>query len=243
MTEIKQRPPGLPGEGQGEIPRLEQGVFDELLARIEGGTYAKGARLPTEHALSGEFGVSRPVVRNALSRLRASGLIVSRRGAGSFVADDSPAGPPGYTHLRSIQDIAAYWQFRALVESEAAALAADRRSDADVEQMMAIHQALGEAMAKGASTVDLNRELHMKIASMAGNPFFGDTLRLLTPQMDFVGKFMRSLNRETYQRGKERMHEEHAAFCDAIARRDPQAAAAAMRRHLETSQRRVFTGE
>lgn len=68
---------------------LSDAVFDRIQRAIKSGAYAVDERLPTEHALAAEFQVSRPVVRDALQRLRDQGLIYSRRGAGSFVREQA----------------------------------------------------------------------------------------------------------------------------------------------------------
>lgn len=193
--------------------------------------------------LAEEFGVSRPVVRAALARLRDNGLIVSRRGAGSFVDNGKYQGITGFTPLRSIDDIASYWNFRKLVESEAAATAATRRDEAQLAQLHQIQADLGTAIRNETSTVDLNTRLHVIIAETAGNHFFVDTIKLLIPHMDFVGKLLRDLSSETYLRGKHVMHHEHQRIVDAIAAGDAEGARKAMNRHIESSERRVFKGQ
>ncbi|MGJ8584931.1 MAG: FadR/GntR family transcriptional regulator [Marinosulfonomonas sp.] len=222
--------------------RLEYSVYDELHRRISAEIYELGHRLPTENELSSEFQVSRPVIRAALARLRDDGLIVSRRGAGSFVARDAASEEHGFTPLRSINDISAYWDFRALIESEACAKAAERSTKADIDRLRAIHAEILKAIEKQESTVDLNTQLHVAISEIAQNHFFDDTIRLLTPHMEFVAKFLRSLSRETYQRNKYKMHDEHEAIINAIEARDQDAARHAMVSHINTSQRRIFKG-
>jgi len=73
------------GSGRPGPTPLVQRVYQGLLAQISAGDYEPEQRLPGEHELAEQFLVSRPVVRDALSRLRDEGLIYSRRGAGSFV--------------------------------------------------------------------------------------------------------------------------------------------------------------
>lgn len=222
--------------------RLEYSVYDELHRRISSEIYELGRQLPTENELSAEFHVSRPVVRAALARLRDDGLIVSRRGAGSFVARGTTDDEHGFTPLRSINDISAYWDFRALIESEACAKAAERSNKADIDRLRLIHNEILQAIEKQESTVDLNTQLHVAISEIAQNHFFDDTIRLLTPHMEFVAKFLRSLSRETYQRNKFKMHDEHEAIIAAIEARDQDAARLAMVAHINTSQRRIFKG-
>jgi DNA-binding FadR family transcriptional regulator len=222
--------------------RLESGVYRELLSRIQTGVYPMGNKLPAEMELASEFGVSRPVVRTALARLREDGLIISRRGAGSFVDNGKYQEISGFTPLRSIDDIATYWSFRKLVEAEAAATAALQRSEADIDLLNAVQSDLAKAIDSGASTVDLNTKLHIVIAETSNNHFYVDTIKLLIPHMDFVGKLLRSLSSETYQLGKHAMHQEHQAIVDAIIAGDAEAARKAAIAHIETSERRVFKG-
>lgn len=232
----------LDDHGAPENTRLEYIVYRQLLERIHTGIYALGHKLPTENELAEEFKVSRPVIRSALARLRDDSLIVSRRGAGSYVDNGKYRNTQGFTPLRSIEDISAYWAFRSLIESQAASLAATLRSEKQMKQLRQVHEELGQAIAREISTVELNTQLHLVIGEMAGNHFFNDTLKLLTPHMDFVGNFLRSFSNETYRRNKGTMHNEHAAIVDAIGAQDADAARTAMIVHIETSERRVFKG-
>ena len=91
------------GDGRSRQTPLVHRVYQRLLAQISGGEYQIDQRLPGEHELAAQFLVSRPVVREALSRLREEGLIYSRRGAGSFVRmapEESPA--LGYAPVETI---------------------------------------------------------------------------------------------------------------------------------------------
>ena len=84
-------------------------VYKTLLDRIYSGQYGRYARLPTERELTGEFAVSRPVVRNALARLRDNGLIRSVQGSGSIVLYEHPRGngaSPGHVSIGDFQKCA-----------------------------------------------------------------------------------------------------------------------------------------
>lgn len=239
-----QNPNNVPPDVSGPVAeRLEYAVYQELFKRISDEAYSVGERLPTENELAQEFKVSRPVIRTALARLRDDGLVVSRRGAGSFVSRSQPRDHQGFTPLRSIDDISAYWDFRSLIESEACAKAALIAKPNQVEQLWGWHSRIETAIKSQTSTVKLNTEMHTFIAEIAENHFFKDTIRLLTPHMDFVGRFLRSLSDETYQRNKFNMHDEHERIIQAIADKDPEAARSAMIAHINTSQRRIFKGD
>ena len=118
-----------------EPDRLESQIYKQLFDKIRFGKYGLGQKLPSENVLCEEHGVSRPVVRAALSKLRDSGLIVSRRGAGSFVTRGSPAEQSGFGSLNSIDDIACYFHFRRTIEGNCAEMAARRASQSDVKRL------------------------------------------------------------------------------------------------------------
>lgn len=95
---------GTPDEAQGPLYRR---LLHVLKQEIVAGVYPVGSQLPTEEALCQRFSVSRHTVREALRQLRADGLVVSRRGAGTTVA--RPGSPPRYVHgVNSIEELVVY---------------------------------------------------------------------------------------------------------------------------------------
>ena len=92
----------MPGEGPKTIKfptvtplrpvKLGDRVYEQILAQIVGGHYAEGARLPSETQLATAFSVSRPIVRDALARLNADGIILSRHGSGSYRSEERRVG-------------------------------------------------------------------------------------------------------------------------------------------------------
>ncbi|WP_034854783.1 FadR/GntR family transcriptional regulator, partial [Sinorhizobium sojae] len=101
-------------------------VFERMHRAIKSGAYQSDERLPTEHDLAAEFEVSRPVIREALRRLREQGLIYSRRGAGSFVRVLGMKEPLGFGQLENVADLLNCYEFRLTLEPAAAAAAAAR---------------------------------------------------------------------------------------------------------------------
>lgn len=236
----------LPEALRSETPHpaaslLETQVYQELLSRIHDGTYALGDRLPPEHDLAAGFGVSRPVVRAALARLRESGLITSRRGAGSFVASGETAAATGFSAFAGIDQIAAYFEFRRTVECDAARLAALRAPER-ADELAAVQDSLRMAIETGAPTSDFDLRFHTLLAEMSGNVFLLESLRMLRPHGHFIGNFVRSLSPAGYQDAKRRMNREHDEIIAAVAAGDGPRAARAMRNHIEASERRVFKG-
>lgn len=223
--------------------RLEERVFADLVGRIRGGALSHGDKLPTEAELAADFGVSRPVVRSALAMLRDEGLLVSRQGSGSFVNLGVPDGTSSFAPLRGIDDISSVYRFRLLMECEGAALAAERATKADVEALVDLTARMETLAKAGAETVDADFRFHLAVANLSDNRFIAEGLEMLRPHVLFIARFVRTLGPQRYEFGKKKMNGEHSAIIDALAARDPKAARAAMRTHIERSQRRVFKGD
>lgn len=223
--------------------RLEDEVYARLLSAIHSGDFVLGQKLPTEHVLAQQFGVSRPVVRNALSRLRDHGLIVSRRGAGSFVTSGTAGDGHGYRPLQSVEDIAHYFRFRRMIEGEAAALAAPRVRPRDIAELRRCIDDMATLIESGTATIEPDLKFHTMIANLSGNRFLVEAIAMLRPQMVFIGKFVRSLASTGYTHGKRQMGSEHEAIVAALETGDADASREAMTRHIDASQNRVFKGE
>jgi DNA-binding FadR family transcriptional regulator len=198
---------------------LAHSVVDGIDARIRRAELQPGDRLPTESAIMAEYGVSRSVVREAISRLQAAGLVETRHGIGTFVLEPPLPG----TAL-------AILELRMGMETEAAALAAMRRSEA---QLAALREALDDmlqAQQAGESTVEADVRFHRILAESSANRYF----------VDLQGQLGRVLGaRERPPGSFERMHHEHEDIVEAIARQDADAARAAMRTHLSNSGERM----
>ncbi len=215
-----------------------------LSERIRRGRLAPGHKLPTEAAVMAEFGVSRTVVREAISRLQAAGLVDTRHGVGTFVA--GPGDPAaqrafriGPEQLATLQDVVAVLELRIGVETEAAGLAAQRRTD---ENLRAMRQSLAEfaaAVEAGSDAVTADFGLHHEIAKATQNSHFAELLGTLgvriIPRARLDPALALSPERLAYLK---RVHGEHESIVDAIAARDPDAARAAMRTHLANSRER-----
>src|SRR5262245_27741878 len=115
---------------------LAQRLVGAWAEEIRGGTLRPGQRLPTEAEAVQRFGVSRTVVREALSRLQAAGLVETRHGVGTFVAAKREAGlRADAAEIATVVDLLAMLELRIGIESEAAALAARRRTPQQIQAM------------------------------------------------------------------------------------------------------------
>lgn len=221
---------------------LAQELVAELSEKIRSGEIKRGDKLPTESAIMEEQGVSRTVVREALSRLQASGLVETRHGIGTFVLDTpSPSGfridPATVVTLR---DVVAILELRIGLEVESAGLAAQRRSD---EQLAAMRQAL-DALSYSAShsgdAVVSDFQFHLLIAEATGNRYFTDIMSHLgTSIIPRTRLNSAKIAQDDQQHYLARLSREHEQIFEAVARKDSDAARAAMRLHLTNSRERL----
>ena len=216
--------------------------MNDLSAKIRRGLYLPGEKLPTEPEVMAEQGVSRTVVREAMSRLQAAGLVETRHGVGTFVLEPPlPAAPADVlaTNL-TISDVLAMLELRISVETEAAGLAALRRSEEQLALMRRALDDFDESASKGESSVDADFKFHLQIAQATGNKYFEDFYRRLgvttipRTRLD-ISKFLP----EPTQTYMVRINLEHRNILDAIAQKDPNTASAGMRMHLSSSYKRL----
>ena len=216
-------------------------LVQSLSERIRSGEIAEGQRLPTEAALMDEQGVSRTVVREALSQLQAAGLVETRHGIGTFVLEGAGAAPMRIRprRLATLQDVVALLELRLGVETEAASLAAQRRSERNLAAMRAELDALAAAVAAGEDGAAADFRFHREIARATQNAHFAQLLGTLGPRVIPRAR-LRSRSPAAGDRGDYllRVHAEHEGIYDAIQRQDPEAARAAMRTHLSNSRER-----
>lgn len=217
-------------------------MVDRLTVMIRDGHMVRGDKLPTEGALAQGHGVSRTVVREALSRLQAAGLVETHQGRGSFVLAKPKTGnfKVDAAGLRSLDDLLEMLDFRMGVETEAAALAAVRRTKtalAHIQEKLAEFET-GQALPNSAVEADFN--FHLSIAKASQNRHFQDLLTSLGPTMIAMPRSRLAADDEhaaVAQLGI--VAAEHANIVLAIERQDPEAARAALRVHLSNSKARL----
>lgn len=224
---------------------LADKVYEQLFGWISNGQYARQSKLPSENELARSFEVSRPVIRDALKRLRDDGVIYSRQGAGSFVLRHEPeeaveAGPM-FSPAQTIADIQRCFEFRETIESKTAALAAQRRNAAIVDELQAVLARLERATADNVHRDDIDFEFHLLIAKAANNQYFSSVLFALRDQIA-VGMKLHGMALLKPNERLEQSTEEHAAIFEAIRAGDPEAASEAMRTHVRSSRDRLFGG-
>ena len=233
--------PNTAPAGRKKHRNLAQGVVEDINDRIRQSLLKPGDKLPTESAIMEQYGVSRTVVREAISHLQASGAVQTRHGIGTFVLE-RPAGGLGIDtdSIVTVRDVLAILELRISMETEAAWLAASRRSDEQAAELGEALADMGRALASGTTSVEADVRFHRLVAEATGNRYFvemlgqlGNTLipraRLNTPGLEpeRPGDYLERVNRE------------HEDIYNAILRQDPEAARAAMRTHLSNSRERL----
>ena len=222
---------------------LADKVTESLTSRIMAKDFAD-SQLPSEQAMAEGFGVSRTVIREAVSRLKAEGLIDTRQGRGAFVRNDR-LDVPFRIDLNSkdlLGSLLHIIELRRGLDAEIAYLAATRRKR---DQMFAIRRALGEiekASKAGRDAAAEDLAFHLSIARATGNPLFLELLTFLN-QFLYIGIRVTRANEDKRVEFSEQTRVEHMAIADAIERQDPDAAATAAKIHMINAAVRIKSAD
>ncbi|MFZ4452745.1 FadR/GntR family transcriptional regulator [Salibacterium aidingense] len=216
-------------------------IFDYIKEMMKSENMQPGDRLPTESRLTEMFGVSRTPVREALSILEASGLIVSKQGGGSVVQSIPAGSLLEETPFEFIDpaEIVHVFETRLIVESGAARLAAERRS---MEDLQNIERALGSVSASQRQDQighDEDIAFHREIAKASHNSVLIQTMENISTLHRKAIKFL-LMNYMTDAGKRPQLLEEHDRIFDAIKNQEPSAAENAMNEHL-TNAKEHFT--
>lgn len=207
-------------------------VASSLEAMILSGELAPGDRLPSEREISARMSVSRSVVREALRRLASLGLVRSLHGSGTRVeAPNSQLVTTGYQQLlqRRSFHLEHLAEVRLPLETAIAALAAQRRTDADLARMEQAQKVLANPRRSLDVHVKADVDFHAALAEATGNALFGT---LLAPIQQLL---MESRRRTLGMHGAALAHGHHARIFDAVRAGNADAAAQAMREHIEVN--------
>ncbi len=222
--------------------RLHSHVVDALVPMIASGELPAGSLLPTEPEMSARFGVSRSVVREALRVLDAKGLIEVRHGSGTRVTPPDrwdpldpqvlrrlPLGGPAARVLRDLLET------RAIVECEAAALAAERADDDDCAALEAALATMRAALDDPPRFVTGDSAFHLTLLRAARNC----VLERITQPLHALLSYAQQLT-DAIPGVLGRALAQHEAIADAVRRRDAAGAREAMRTHLTQTQRDII---
>lgn len=225
--------------------KLANQIHEQILDWIISGELKVGDKLPSENELCNSFQVSRPIVREAILNLQADKFVQTKKGIGTFVLH-SPL--KDLSRFASAQDIATVLQsheVRIALEAEAAALAAIRRTSAQLEYIKEAQQSMKEDFSAANLSVQSDYEFHMGIAHATNNEIFVQLLENLHFGLKKTMAITQGLSRESIknQTDPDRNNlvlEEHQRIIDAIEIQDQEAARFAMRYHITKVKQRLI---
>jgi DNA-binding FadR family transcriptional regulator len=211
-----------------------------LRQRIDSGEWNDSRRLPNERDLAAEYSVARNTLRSAIDKIAADGAVVRQVGRGTFLRRDAKD-----DFLNIIQKLSGVspidmMAVRRIIEPRAAALAATNASAGDLNEIAAIHSASVEAH-EMETFERWDAELHQKIFAATRNELLNhlhEMLRMIRGQDLWLAIKRRSFSAER----RSAYCQEHGAITAALLKRDAEAAASAMRAHLDTVSRNLFAG-
>jgi len=221
--------------------RIYEEVVSQIHELIRDGKFKAGDQLPSERELSETFKVSRTSVREALRALETQGLIVSRTGAGNFVAElpiESLVAPLAAMLIEEKHALADIFEMRKLIEPHIASLAAERATKRDIERMKKILDKQREAVSRGETGVEADAELHFAIGRATQNQALE---KLVSGLMDILSH-SREESLQTKDRRKASI-ESHRKIISAIEDHDRKKAREAMLYHIEQVEENVLSAK
>lgn len=228
--------------GRAKRNTLTEKISVAIREKIISGEFEVGEKLPREKDLVADFAVSRTVVREALAKLSADGLIEIRHGVGVFAldpaqrSDRTPFLAENFTKISAVLDL---FELRRGIEIEAAGLAALRRSPAQDARIREAYRSFKMALDQGEVAASNDLELHRAIAEATNNRFYTEFLDFLTDQA--IGRTVKGgYGGDEAQKLDKTNHlkDEHREIVEAIGVQDAERAREAMRTHLMNSEKR-----
>lgn len=226
----------------GNGTRYSDIIYEKIVGMIADGRFPVNERLPSEPNLALILGASRPVVREALERLRNDQVVVSRKGSGSYVIQRPDQSVLQQVPVGSLADVQRFFEFRAGLEAEAAALAARNWQPSDKVRIMAALKALERCLGNGELGADEDRELHDAIAAATGNQYHVTVREWFKPHFAIGHSVTRSLSLKRTPLHVRHVQDEHQAIVEAVLSHREAAAHEAMKTHILNARARMFQG-
>lgn len=247
------RPSGSPeiltlaaaGLGPVRPERFAERVYETLFHAIVEGRIAVGSKLPAENDLATLFDVSRPVVRQALDRLREDRMVESVRGSGTYVREKPGLAAPadagvGVEPETRIGHIMNGLELRLVIEPECAYMAALRRNAEDLDKMERLLEGFEQANAVGGIAHHFDFAFHEAIATATANMRFVQVMKTLEYDVSHAVNMLRHLMHiPPWKRSQDAM-DEHRKIFELIRAQDAEGARRAMRGHIENARTRMF---
>ncbi|MET9230335.1 FadR/GntR family transcriptional regulator [Lentzea sp. NPDC003310] len=209
--------------------RLYEQVLERLRAHVAEAGLKAGDRLPAERDLAASLGVSRASVKQAIVVLEVQGLVEARHGGGTYLVRDTLDVEPVEQLVERRKRLPEVLEAREALETKLAELAAERRTDAELETIRAALDYMRDEIAEGTNGVEGDRRFHAAVTAAAHSSLLADFMKTIAQQIT------ESRTESLRQPGRpSRSLAQHTAIYEAIAAGDPKKAAAAMRKHVRT---------
>jgi GntR family transcriptional repressor for pyruvate dehydrogenase complex len=217
--------------------KVYEQVIDQIQRMIANGVLKRGDKLPSERQLAEELKVSRTSVREALRALQIIGLVEVKQGDGNFIKESFDfclIQPLSVMFMLQQSKPADIVELRKVIEVETATLAAQRITDEEAEELRLLVARLKEYSLNDdeKNSVKADKELHYKIAQLSKNFLLLNILNVISVLMDTFIEDARGMILTKYE-NKDVLIAQHENIYKALAARDPEAAANAMRAHIE----------
>ncbi|MFV0497669.1 MAG: FadR/GntR family transcriptional regulator [Candidatus Fimivivens sp.] len=217
--------------------RISDAIYDQIVVQKK---YAPGDKLPNENDLSGEFGVSRATLREAIRALVTQGVLEVSHGRGTFVSKevkhyrDIQFGDLGRLRMKLID----LFELRRVVETEAMAMACERASDEEIDTILAFGQQVAECITERADRNPADEHFHQAIAVASHNEFM----------VHLVPMIYRAVSDTLIKMGTDELFaqstlQDHALIMEALLCRDVTMARNAMSIHMSHAIKSLKAGD
>ncbi|ALS28532.1 FadR/GntR family transcriptional regulator [Paenibacillus cisolokensis] len=214
-------------------------VLQDIERQIREGRFAAGERLPSVVELSAHYKVGRSTIREALSALKAMGLLDIRQGGGTFAKQPEEAAAPPHpadidreSWIDRSESVRHILEVRRVLETGAAALAAANRTEDDLAALEETLAGMAEHRDDERYNEQADVRFHLQIAAATRNPVIADLMQSLSRRLHDSMRDTRALWFYSERSTADRLLREHQAIYEAIAARDADEAANRMQLHI-----------
>ncbi|WP_282937001.1 FadR/GntR family transcriptional regulator [Paenibacillus sp. RC67] len=215
--------------------KIYEVIADQIKEQIVNGALTPGQKLPSAKELSERFQVGRSTVREALSALKAMGLVEIHQGEGSYVRsiESQDVDLPVFDSLlMSRETVVELIEARKALEISNAALAAEKRTDEDIAKFEAVLRNMEDFLGNEEEGERSDMLFHLTLAQATHNSIMGRMIDSISTQMQAAIRETRRLQMYSSKTVSKQLLKEHKAIYQAILNRDPAGAQEAMRHHL-----------
>ncbi|GAA4182876.1 FadR/GntR family transcriptional regulator [Shinella granuli] len=217
-------------------------IYDQLVGEIVSGAMQIGDRFETETQLAARFEVSRPIIREALARLREDGVIASRQGSGTYLSRRPEAKVSQIAPLASVNDIQRCFEMRISVEGDSAYFAALRAEKDDIDTIARCCDALERVNLDANLGGEEDFLFHRAVALASKNRFYVSIIDQIREHLLQGILINRALKMDGGQSRISKVVVDHAAILECIRKGDAEGAKASMKTHLLNAKSRIFEG-